>query len=202
VSVRGEDPDAARARLDGLVARTEAALGSDVMGRDGVSLPSVVLDLLLARDETLACAESLTGGGLCAALTSVPGSSVAVRGGVVAYSADAKRDLLGVGPGLVAAHGTVHPEVAEQMAQGARARLGTDWGVATTGVAGPDGLEGHEPGEVHVAVAGPAVLRSRTLQLPGDRRRVQRLSVAHALDLLRHCLLAEGAGESPRTVDR
>lgn len=202
VSVRGEDSDAARARLDGLVARAEAALGADVMGRDGVTLPSAVLDLLLARHETVACAESLTGGAVCAALTSVPGSSVAVRGGVVAYSADAKRDLLGVDPGLVAAHGTVHPEVAKQMAQGARGRLGAEWGVATTGVAGPDGWEGHEPGEVHVAVAGPAVVRARMLQLPGERRRVRGLGVAHALDLLRHCLLAEGGGESRPAVDR
>ena len=202
VSVRASDPDAARARLDDLVARAEVALGSDVMGRDGVTLPSALLDLLLARRQTLACAESLTGGGVCAALTSVPGSSAVVRGGVGAYSADPKRDLLGVDPALIEAHGTVHPEVAEQMALGVRSRLGAHWGLATTGVAGPDGLDGHEPGEVHLAVAGPSVLRSSTVRLPGDRRRVQRLAVAHTIDLLRHSLLAAGARESRPPVDR
>jgi nicotinamide-nucleotide amidase len=185
LSVRREPPDQAQARLDDLVVRAEAALGADVMGRDGVSLPAVVLRLLVEAEQTVSVAESLTGGGVAEALTSVPGASAAVRGGVVAYTGEVKSALLDVSPGLLAAHGAVHPEVAAQMARGVRRRIGADWGVATTGVAGPDSADGQPPGTVHVAVDGPQTRRVRTLNLPGDRVRIRTLAVAHALDLLR-----------------
>jgi nicotinamide-nucleotide amidase len=110
---------------------------------------------LSEHGQTVAVAESLTGGMLCSALVDVPGASAVVRGGVVSYATDLKHRLLGVDAGLLAANGPVDPDVAAQMAHGVRERLGADWGVATTGVAGPDPQDGIPAGTVYVAVAGP-----------------------------------------------
>ncbi|WP_369207869.1 CinA family protein [Streptomyces sp. PU-14G] len=114
-----------------------------------------VLALLTERGQTLAVAESLTGGLVAAELTAVPGASRAFLGSVTAYAAELKRDVLGVDGALLEERGAVHPEVARQMAQGVRRVLGTDWGVATTGVAGPQPQDGQPVGTVYVAVAGP-----------------------------------------------
>jgi nicotinamide-nucleotide amidase len=148
--------------------------------------------LLLARGETLAVAESLTGGALGAALTGVPGVSTTFRGGVVAYATDLKAELLGVDAGLLAARGAVDAEVAAAMAAGVRTRLGATWGLATTGVAGPDPQDGHPPGEVHLAVAGPDDGRADRLDVPGDRAAVRAAAVRAALALLRDALVAAG----------
>lgn len=139
---------------------------------------------LAAAGQTLAVAESLTGGLLAARLVDVPGASAVLRGGVVPYATDLKHRLLGVDPDLLAARGAVDPEVAAQMAAGGRARLGADWGLATTGVAGPDPQDGTAPGTVYVAVAGPATAQVRALHLPGDRPGIRDATVAAALELL------------------
>ncbi|MFJ3786738.1 CinA family protein [Streptomyces sp. NPDC090093] len=115
-----------------------------------------VLALLAERGQTLAVAESLTGGLVAAELTGVPGASASFRGSVTAYATALKHELLGVDEALLAERGAVDPEVASQMAAGVRARLGADWGIATTGVAGPDPQDGEPVGTVYVAVAGPA----------------------------------------------
>ncbi|WP_432063131.1 CinA family protein [Streptomyces sp. S1] len=115
-----------------------------------------VLALLAERGQTLAVAESLTGGLVAAELTGVPGASASFRGSVTAYATTLKHELLGVDGALLAERGAVDPEVASQMAAGVRARLGADWGIATTGVAGPDPQDGQPVGTVYVAVAGPA----------------------------------------------
>jgi nicotinamide-nucleotide amidase len=147
-------------------------------------LARTAIELLIARDETVATAESLTGGLVAAALTSVPGSSAAVRGGVVAYATDLKAALLGVPPDLLERHGAVHGAVAEAMAEGARDRLGASTGVATTGVAGPDPAEGKPVGTVFVAVAGPGGLASRQLALTRDREEIRSATVESVLGLL------------------
>jgi nicotinamide-nucleotide amidase len=147
-------------------------------------LARTAIELLIARDETVATAESLTGGLVAAALTSVPGSSAAVRGGVVAYATDLKAALLSVPADLLERHGAVHGAVAEAMAEGARDRLGASTGVATTGVAGPDPAEGKPVGTVFVAVAGPGGLASRQLALTGDREEIRAATVESVLGLL------------------
>ncbi|RCG26970.1 nicotinamide-nucleotide amidohydrolase family protein [Streptomyces diacarni] len=114
-----------------------------------------MLALLTERGQTLAVAESLTGGLVAAELTAVPGASRAFLGSVTAYAAALKRDVLGVDGALLEERGAVDPEVARQMAQGVRTALGADWGVATTGVAGPEPQDGQPVGTVYVAVAGP-----------------------------------------------
>jgi nicotinamide-nucleotide amidase len=148
------------------------------------ALAATAIELLIARDETVATAESLTGGLVAAALTTVPGSSAAVRGGVVAYATELKAALLGVPADLLERHGAVHGAVAEAMAEGARDRLGASTGVATTGVAGPDPAEGKPVGMVFVAVAGPGGLASRQLALTGDREEIRAATVASVLGLL------------------
>lgn len=136
------------------------------------------------RGLTLAVAESLTAGMVCARVADVPGASAVLRGGVVAYATDLKTLLLDVDPDLLARHGAVHPAVAEQMAVGVRLRLGSDLGVATTGVAGPEPSGGHAPGTVHVAVADGDGVAVRSLTLAGDRASVRSATTDHALALV------------------
>ena len=154
-----------------------------------------VVALLRERGEVLGTAESLTGGLLSGAVTSVPGSSAAYAGGLVTYATPLKVRLLGVPGSVVAEHGVVSAECARAMAAGARERTGADWALATTGVAGPDRQEGHPAGTVHVGLAGPdGALESRRLDLPGDRAAVRAATVREALALLREVLLSANAG--------
>lgn len=111
--------------------------------------------LLTRAGRTLAVAESLTGGMVADALVCVPGASACLRGAVVAYATDVKAELLDVPVEMLERLGPVHPDVARAMARGVRFRLGADYGVATTGVAGPEPQDGVPPGTFHVAVAGP-----------------------------------------------
>jgi nicotinamide-nucleotide amidase len=148
--------------------------------RRSTTAPELVA-LLRRRGWTLAVAESLTGGAVTSAVVSVPGASAVLRGGVVAYATDLKAALLGVDRALLERVGAVDPEVAAQMAQGVRQRLGADVGLATTGVAGPEGQDGHPPGEVHVAVATPDAVQVRSLRLDGDRSAVRDAACAAVL---------------------
>ncbi|MET0467529.1 MAG: CinA family protein [Aeromicrobium sp.] len=147
---------------------------------DQVDVVALVADLR-AAGHTVAMAESLTGGLVCATLVDVPGASDVVRGAVVAYQPDVKSGLLGVEAELIAEHGTVNSEVAEQLAAGARARLDATWGLGTTGVAGPGPAEGRPAGTVFVAVAGPDGVTSRRLDVPGAREDVRRAAVRAVL---------------------
>ncbi len=133
----------------------------------------------------MATAESLTGGLVAAALTDVPGSSNAFRGGVVAYATELKAEVLGVDVGMLKRHGPVYAPVAAAMADGVRQRLGATIGVATTGVANPGPQDGHPAGTVHVAVSlGLADTVVRTMALAGTRDEVRRLTVERVLGLL------------------
>ncbi len=142
-----------------------------------------VVRLLRERGLTVGTAESLTGGLVCAALTTVPGSSQIVRGGVVAYATPLKAELLGVPAALLAERGAVDPEVALAMAAGARRLLGADVGLSCTGVAGPDPADGNPVGTVFVAVSLEAVARVRPLSLFGSREEIRAATVAELLGL-------------------
>jgi nicotinamide-nucleotide amidase len=142
-----------------------------------------LVGLLLERGVTLATAESLTGGMVGAVLTDVPGVSAVYRGGVVVYATDLKAKLAGVPEDLLAAVGPVHADTAAALASGVRERLEADYGLATTGVAGPDPQAGVEAGTVYVAAAGPGSVRVRKLQLSGDRAAVRQGSVQAVLEL-------------------
>ncbi len=149
-----------------------------------MSTAQEAIDALRAVGATVATAESLTGGLVCATLVSVAGASDVVLGGVVAYAPSIKIDLLGVDAALIEAEGTVHPDVAAQMALGARARFDATFALATTGVAGPDASEGKPAGTVHVAIAGPDGVRTTALQLDGDRDTVRQGTVDAVLSRL------------------
>lgn len=143
-----------------------------------------VIEALADRGETVATAESLTAGLLCATLTEVPGASAVVRGGLIVYATELKERLAGVDPALLVEHGPVHPAVAESLAEGARTRCVASWGIGLTGVAGPSPQGEVAAGTVHIGLAGPEVRTSRTLRLPGDRAEVRRGTVRAALELL------------------
>jgi len=167
--------------------------GEDYYGTDEASLASVVGELLKAKGQTLSVAESCTGGGLGHLITTIAGSSVYFKGGVVSYDNQVKVALLGVNPEDLAQQGAVSDEVACQMARGVRDRLGTTWGLSITGIAGPDGGTETKPiGLVYIGVAGPedqvesfqfnyGVFRGRDF--------IRWLSACTALDLLRRKLL-------------
>jgi nicotinamide-nucleotide amidase len=168
-----------------------------------VSSPAAeVVRLLTVRGETVAVAESLTGGLVAAEITSVPGASKVFRGAVTAYATELKHHLLGVDATLLAERGAVDPQVAAQMAAGVRKALGTDWGVATTGVAGPDPQDGQPVGTVFVAVDGPLTTetgathggKTTALRLNGDRAEIRRESVRSVLALLLEQIAGEQTG--------
>ncbi|RYC10769.1 CinA family protein [Nocardioides zhouii] len=150
-----------------------------------------VLDALVARGETVATAESLTGGLLSSLLTDVPGASRSFVGGVVSYATRVKVSVLDVPPDLVERHGVVSEECAVAMARGVRGRLDATWGVATTGVAGPDMQDGQPVGTVWVAVAEPDHVAARLLALTGDRRAIREATCEAALSLLQDLLREE-----------
>lgn len=143
-----------------------------------------VISALAGQGATVATAESLTAGLLCAELTEIPGASEVVRGGLVVYATELKVSLAGVDAALLQRHGPVHPEVAAALAEGARVRCGATWGVGLTGVAGPASQDGVAAGTVHIGLAGARVRETRTVQLPGERADVRQGTVRAALELL------------------
>lgn len=154
-------------------------------------LAARVVRLLTERKQTVAAAESLTGGLLAASLVAVPGASAVFRGGIVAYATDLKATLLDVPAALLERHGAVHPDVAAAMAEGARARLGAAFGLATTGVAGPDPADGQPVGTVHIAASGPQGTARQRLALSGGRAAIREATVVASLRLFAGML--EGA---------
>lgn len=144
-----------------------------------------VLAMLVSQDATVAVAESITGGLIGAAITSVSGSSKAFRGGVISYATDLKHELLGVPQELLRREGAVHPEVAAGMAAGVARLCEATYGLAVTGVAGPEPQDGKPVGTVHVAVSGPGgQIWARELRLQGSRERIRVETVDEAVDLL------------------
>ena len=139
---------------------------------------------LLARQLTVATAESLTGGGLGRLLTETPGSSATYVGGVVAYATELKIEVLGVPEDLVARFGVVSAECALAMARGIRALTGATYGVSTTGVAGPDQQEGKPAGTVFVGLVGPEESTALALELVGSRSVIRERTCVEALSAL------------------
>jgi nicotinamide-nucleotide amidase len=166
-----------------------ARLEEHIVGVDDQTLEAAIGRILTERGLTVACAESLTGGGLAARIADAPGASGYLSGAVVAYAAEAKSDLLGVSETTLSGPGMVSEACALEMARGVRKLFSADVGVSTTGVAGPDPLEGHPPGELWVAVASDAGEEARHFRAPGDRAQVRRWAQVQALDLLRQHVL-------------
>ncbi|HYI56943.1 MAG TPA: CinA family protein [Microlunatus sp.] len=159
-------------------------------------LAATVVLALRNRSQTVATAESLTGGLVGATITTVPGASVVYRGGLITYATDLKAELAGVSAAVLASDGPVAPTTAAQLARGAARTCGADWGLATTGVAGPEPQDGHPVGQVFIAVAGPdpedssdgfageRPVQVRELSLAGDRAEIRGRTVVAVLRLL------------------
>lgn len=153
-----------------------------------------LIALLTERGETIAVAESLTGGLLVAELIAVEGASAVVNGGIVAYNTQLKHTLLGVDAALLAAHGPVHQDVAAQMASGVRVALAVDGrpayiGISTTGIAGPGTSDGHSVGTVFLGFAVGDQVTTKRLQLSGTREDIRRSAVSESLAELARLLI-------------
>ncbi len=186
LSARGPSMESAQAALDDAVRQVIAVIGEDVFSTDGRSMEAVVGDMLASRGYRIALAESCTGGLLTSRLTDVAGSSRYVDRAVVAYSNEAKVDLLGVDPGVIEQHGAVSEAVALAMAEGARAGAATDVGVGVTGIAGPGGGTPEKPvGTVAIAAVTPSATRTRMFRFHGEREHVKFQASQAALDMVR-----------------
>jgi nicotinamide-nucleotide amidase len=189
LSARGADVAALTTALDGAVAEIRTAMPDDVFSADGTSLEGVVGSLLVERAWQVALAESCTGGLVTSRLTDVPGASAYVNRTVVAYSNQAKTDLLGVSVELLTAHGAVSEPVAQAMAEGIRERAGVEVGIGITGIAGPTGGTPTKPvGTVCISVAVPDETVVRTFAFPGNRELVKMFAAVNALDMTRRLL--------------
>jgi nicotinamide-nucleotide amidase len=161
-----------------------------------LDIASDIIRLLRSAGETVGVAESLTAGGVMAALTSVPGASAVFRGGIVSYATPLKQQLLRVDAELIAREGVIHADVAVQMAEGARKAttfddVPTTWGIGTTGVAGPDSQDGKPVGTVFIGIASPITARAwGPFSFPGPRERVRETTIIEALSRLRDELVA------------
>jgi nicotinamide-nucleotide amidase len=187
VASRG-DASAVQAVDDALT----AAFGNRLYSRDGSTAIEMVAAALVARGETLAVAESCTGGLLGAALTNLPGSSRWYHGGVIAYDNSVKQGLLGVDPDTVQRHGAVSDQCAREMAVGVRASLGTHWALSITGVAGPEGGTAEKPvGLVYLGIAAEGLVHAHERRFRGDRERIRERAAATAIHLLRRELFTK-----------
>ncbi len=190
IAARASDPDEAKRTTDELAGKLAEALGTAVFSTSGETLEAVIGRLLLDRGQTVAVAESCTGGLIGQRITSVPGSSSYFMEGAITYSNAAKIRTLGVSSEIIEAHGAVSSECAEAMAAGIRTYAATDHAISVTGIAGPDGGTPEKPvGTVFIGYAGPGGVRSIKIVVPGDRYLVRWRASSAALDLLRRQIL-------------
>jgi len=190
IMAKADSADAAEAAITPLQREIEARLAGYVYGVDAATPESAVHDALVSRGLTIATAESCTGGRIAAALTSVPGSSKAYIGGIVAYDNAVKVDQLGVDPAVIETHGAVSEEAVLAMARGARERFGASLGFATTGIAGPGGGTAEKPvGLVWFALDDGASPQAWKFQFRGKRAEVQGRSVTFALGTIWRALM-------------
>jgi nicotinamide-nucleotide amidase len=187
VDVRMIGPPSALAQADGIV---RAELGELIFTNDDKTFEEVLVRLLTEKKQTLATAESCTGGLLANRITNVPGASSVLVAGYVCYANEAKIDILGVDPKLIEQHGAVSEEVARAMAEGARKRAKSTCALATTGIAGPDGGSKEKPvGTAYVALADDTETKVRKLFFPSDRETFKQLVAQFAFEMLRRKLV-------------
>ncbi len=188
LGAKAGDRETALRMIEDLEAKVRGILGTFIYGTDNETLSQVCGELLKAKGLSLAAIESCSGGSLSNAMTDVPGSSAYFKGGIVAYTREAKA-VCGVAPSLMDRHGMVSPEVAADMARAAREHLIADVGIGITGVAGPDKVEDQPAGTIHLAVDYVGDVRVSSSVYPRSRVDVKRVAVLRALNLLRRALM-------------
>lgn len=192
--------DEAEALIEPVADEVCRRLGAFVFTTRDEELEEAVGRLLRDTKKTLACAESLTGGGVAARMTSVPGASDYFVGSAVVYTAEAKRKVLGVSRETLDGPGVVSAECAREMAAGARRIFGSDVAVSLTGAAGPEGHGWAEPGQVWVALDADDVSHARGFLAPGERDHARRWAEQAALDLVRRYLEGEPLPDADRII--
>ena len=192
LSAVGDDRTKLKQEVDQAIHELQSYIPDLIYGYDDVSLEEVTGKLLTQHKKTVATAESCTGGAIAARITRIPGSSAYFRGSVVAYANDIKEKQLGVPASAITKHGAVSQPVVEAMADGVRNRFKTDYAIATSGVAGPEGGTKEKPvGMVWVAVSTPARTVARVFHFGNNRERNNELSVLSGLNMLRKELIGD-----------
>ena len=172
LTARGKDIDLLNNQIANAINQLYPIAGQYIVGEDCETLAELVHKTMIANGKTLATAESCTGGAIACRLTALSGASAYFRGGVVAYSNEVKECILGVNPDTLKQYGAVSEETVREMVEGVRTRLGSDYAVATTGIAGPTGGTPDKPvGTVWIAVAGPTGIETRLKKFGDDRQR-------------------------------
>jgi nicotinamide-nucleotide amidase len=202
ITAHGDCIDRARGHIEATVAEIRRRLGQAVVGQDQTTLAAAVGELLSRRGQTLATAESCTGGLIAELITDVPGSSGWFRGSVVAYDNEIKQAMLEVERQLLIDHGAVSEPVARAMAEGVRRKLDCDWAVSTTGIAGPTGGTDEKPvGLVFVGIAGPGDTIVHRHNYPGDRSTMRLRTALGVLNHLRLVLLSQAQAPDSQGED-
>ncbi len=200
ITAKAPTTSEADALIEPVAEEVRRRLGDEVFTSEDESLEQAVVRLLAGSRKTLACAESITGGGVGARLTSVPGASEVFVGSAVVYRNEAKMGVLGVSARTLEGPGPVSEECAREMAAGARRVFGSDLGLSLTGAAGPEAHGGAPPGTIWIALEGHDVAHARGFQVPGERDRVRRWAEQAALDLLRRYLEGRPLPASDRLI--
>ena len=200
ITAKAASAEEADALIEPVAEEVRRRLGDEVFTSEDESLEQAVVRLLATSGTTLACAESITGGGVGARLTSVPGASEVFVGSAVVYTKPAKMAVLGVSPETLEGPGPVSEECAREIASGARRVFGSDLGLALTGAAGPESHGGSPPGVIWIALEGDDVAHARGFQVPGERDRVRRWAEQAALDLVRRYLEGRPLPASDRLI--
>jgi len=199
ITARGGDAGAKLTEIDGLIHSLREIIPDAIYGYDEITLEETIGQLLMANGLTVVTAESCTGGAIASLITGVPGSSSWYLGSIVAYANDLKEKLLGVEPDSISRFGAVSREVVEQMAIQARIRMGADYAIAVSGIAGPDGGTADKPvGTVWIAVSGASGTGSELFRFGEHRGRNIRKASLAALNMLRIRILKETAGTRPK----
>jgi nicotinamide-nucleotide amidase len=200
ITAKAATAEEAERLIEPVVEEVRRRLGDVVFTTDDETLEAAVVRLLTDAGATLACAESITGGGVGARITSVPGASEVFVGSAVVYRNEAKAGVLGVSGETLVGPGPVSEECALEMAAGARRVFGSDLGLSLTGAAGPESHGGSPPGVIWVALDGDEVTHARGFQVPGERDRVRRWAEQAALDLVRRHLEGRPLPASDRAI--
>lgn len=200
ITAKAATAEEAERLIDPVAEEVRQRLGDVVFTADDETLEAAVVRLLTDAGATLACAESITGGGVGARITSVPGASEVFVGSAVVYRNEAKRAVLGVSEDTLGRPGPVSEECAREMAAGARRVFGSDLGLSLTGAAGPESHGGASPGAIWIALDGDAVTHARGFRVPGERDRVRRWAEQAALDLVRRHLEGRPLPASDRAI--